>query len=65
MVAMAIQKGSYIEIYDKPGHRSCNVYVGDGVLQGYTSTCVNVKKGAYIESYDERGHRLSCTYVGY
>ena len=64
MIAMAIQKGRYIEIYDESGRHSCDVYVGDGVMQGYTSSRVNVKKGAYIESYDERGNHISDTYVG-
>lgn len=65
MIGSAIEKGSYVYIYDDNNHQKASIYIGsDGSLQGYTSTTVNIRKGSYIYTYDEAGHQKSSRYVG-
>lgn len=63
MIGLAMQKGSYVEVYDENGRRKSRFYIGNKVLQGFTSSIINVKDGSYLELYDENGKRRSRTYV--
>jgi gamma-glutamylcyclotransferase (GGCT)/AIG2-like uncharacterized protein YtfP len=58
-IANAVQKGSWIYVYDEKG-RKLTTISGD-VLHGFTSSTVSVKKGSWIYVYDEKGHKLSTT----
>ena len=63
-IGNAVQKGSWIYIYDEKGHQTGVVPIGGGKddgLKGYTSSTVNVRKGSWIYSYDEKGSQLSVT----
>ncbi len=63
-IANAVQKGSYVFVYDGKGHQLCSISAGSGKddgLKGYTSSTVSVKKGSYIYTYDEKGHQISST----
>jgi hypothetical protein len=55
-IANAIQKGSYIYIYDEKGRQLAYVSAGDG-LHGFTSGSVSVRRGSYIYMYDEKGRQ--------
>jgi hypothetical protein len=63
-IGNAVQRGSYIFIYDEKGSQTGSVPVGgkpeDG-LKGYTSSTVNVRHGGYIFSYNETGSQISST----
>lgn len=62
-IANAIQKGSFVYIYDEKGRQLACVGAGsqkgDG-LTGYTSSTVNIRKGSFIYSYDEKGRQTGC-----
>jgi hypothetical protein len=56
MIASAVQKGSYVYLYDERGSQLCSIYCdNDGSLQGYTASTVSIRKGSYVYVYDERG----------
>ena len=54
MIGSAMEKGSYICVYDENGHEIWSKS-GDR-LMGFTSTTVTIKKGSYLCTYDEHGH---------
>lgn len=59
-IGNAIQKGSFVYIYDERGRQLAMVSAGSGKtdgLAGYTSSTVNVRKGTFIYSYNEKGHQ--------
>ena len=65
-IGNAVQRGSFVYIYDEKGHQVTTVPAGNGPqdgLKGYTSSTVNVQRGAFIYSYDERGHQTHTTPV--
>ena len=65
MIASAVQKGSYVYLYDERGSQLCSIYCdNDGSLQGYTASTVSIRKGSYIYVYDERGSQKSSIYAG-
>jgi len=59
-IGNAVQRGTYIYVYDEKGQQLCTISAGDG-LTGYTSSRVNIKRGNYIYSYDEKGQQISVT----
>jgi len=63
-IGNAVQKGSFVYVYDEKGHQIATISAGsqprDG-LKGYTSTTVNVQRGSFIYTYDEKGHQISTT----
>ena len=59
-IGSAVQRGSYVYIYNEKGRQLGMVPAGDG-LQGYTGSGVSVRRGSYIYTYDERGRQLSMT----
>ena len=64
MIAMAAQRGSYVEVYDERGARLTSIYAGDGQLVGFTASVVTIHRGSYNEMYDENGRRINSVYVG-
>lgn len=56
MISTAIQRGSYVYVYDEDNHTLFSV---NGELYGFTSTTVSVQKGSYVYVYDERGRQIS------
>lgn len=56
-IANAVQKGSWIHVYDEKGHKLTTISGDD--LHGFTSATVSVKKGSWIHIYDEKGKKLS------
>ncbi len=63
MIGSAVQRGSYVEVYDDNGRRKSRFFIGNKTFQGFTSTTINIKDGSYLELYDEDGKRKSRTYV--
>ena len=64
MIAMAVQRGSYVEVYDERGYRLTSIYAGDAQLVGFTASVVTIHRGSYNEMYDEKGYRINSVYVG-
>ncbi|WP_083819178.1 hypothetical protein [Komagataeibacter oboediens] len=63
-IGNAVQKGSWVHIYNERGHQTATVGAGNGKgdgLTGYTSSTVNVKKGSWIHTYDEKGRQIGTT----
>ena len=60
-IGNAIEKRSYVYVYDEKGRQLASILIGsqpgDG-LKGYTSTTVNVQKGSYINTYNEHGTKI-------
>ena len=54
MISTAIQRGSYVYVYDEDNRTLFSV---NGELYGFTSTTVSVQRGSYV--YDERGRQIS------
>jgi hypothetical protein len=66
-IANAVQKGSYVYVYDEGGKELCSIFAGswkgDG-LHGFTGSAVSIRTGSYIYTYDENGRQLSSTFAG-
>lgn len=63
-IGNAVQRGSFVYVYDEKGRQLCTVSAGSGPndgLKGYTSSTVNVRRGAFIYTYDEKGRQKSTT----
>ena len=66
-IGNAIQRGSYVYIYDENNRQTGSVPAGSGPndgLKGYTSSQVNVQRGSYIYSHDERGRQIGSKPTG-
>ena len=59
-IGSAVQRGSFVYVYDEKGRQLASVPAGEG-LQGYTGSTVSVRRGAFIHTYDERGRQVSTT----
>lgn len=63
-IGNAVQRGSFVYIYDEKGRQIGSVPAGSGKddgLKGYTSSTVNVRRGSFIYTHDERGRQTSST----
>ena len=63
-IGNAVQKGSFVYIYDENGKQVGTVLAGSGKddgLKGYTGSRVNVRRGVFIYSYDEKGRQIATT----
>lgn len=61
-IASAVDRGSFIFVYNEQGQQIATIPSGDQPgdgLQGYTSTTVSVRRGAFVFIYDERGQQIS------
>ncbi len=66
-IGNAVQRGSWVYIYDEKGPQIASVPSGSGPkdgLKGYTSSTVNVRRGSWIYTYDEKGRQISVTPAG-
>lgn len=61
MISTAIQKGSYVYVYDEKNHQIASQH---GDLYGYTSSTFSIKKGNYVYTFDEKNHQISSKHVG-
>ena len=63
-IGNAIEKSSYVYVYDERGRRIASIPRGsqpaDG-LRGYTPATVIVQRGSYIYTYNERGVKIAST----
>lgn len=63
-IGNAVQKGSFVYVYDEKGRQLCTISAGGGPndgLTGYTSTTVNIRRGGFIFTYNEKGRQISST----
>lgn len=63
-IGNAVQRGSWIYIYDEKGRQIASISAGSGKddgLTGYTSSTVNVRRGSWIYTHDEKGRQISST----
>lgn len=63
-IGNAVQKGSFVYIYDERGRKLATISAGSGKndgLTGYTSSTVNIRKGNFIYTYNEKGRTISTT----
>jgi hypothetical protein len=63
-IGNAVQRGSFVYIYDEKGQQIGSVSAGSGKddgLKGYTSTTVNIRRGSFIYTHDEKGRQISST----
>jgi len=63
-IGNAVQRGSFVYVYDEKGRQLCSISAGSGPddgLKGYTSGTVNVRRGSFIYTYDEKGRQKSST----
>ncbi|QCP47889.1 hypothetical protein FAZ95_01030 [Trinickia violacea] len=63
-IGSAVQRGSFVYIYDEKGRQLRSLSAGNGPqygLKGYTSGTVNIRRGSFTFTYDERGRQKSST----
>lgn len=63
-IGNAVQRGSFIYVYDEKGHQIAMIAGGPGPNDGltsYTSSTVNVRRNAFIYTYKERGQQIGMT----
>lgn len=56
MISVAVQKGSFVYVYDEKNHQ---LFSKSGTLVGYTGSSVSVKSGSFVYTYDDRGRQIS------
>ncbi len=63
-IGNAVQRGSYVYVYDEKGKQLYAKPVGSGPndgLKGYTSGTVNIRHGSYVYTFNEKGTEKSST----
>ena len=63
-IATAVQRGSWVYVYDSNRRQLTTLFTGGGFrdgLMGYTSSTVSIRRGDWIYVYDPRGRQLSTT----
>lgn len=63
-IGNAVQRGSWVYVYDEKGRQTRSLSAGSGPsdgLTGYTSSTVSVRRGSWIYTYDEHGRQVSAT----
>lgn len=63
-IGNAVQRGSFVYVYDESGRQRAAVSAGTGPndgLKGYIANRVNVQRGSFINSYDEQGRQVGAT----
>ena len=60
-ITTAVQRGSFVYVYNEHGRVICSLPAGsapnDG-LKGYTGSSVSIQRGPFIYVYDENGHQM-------
>jgi hypothetical protein len=60
-IGNAVQRGSFVYVYNDANRQLCTIPAGNGAgdgLTGYTSSRVNIRRGSFIYSYDEKGRQV-------
>lgn len=63
-IGNAVQRGSFVHVYDGKGRQLTALPAGDGPgdgLKGYTGATVSVRRGAFVCTCDEKGRQTSAT----
>ena len=63
-IGNAVQRGSFVYIYDDKGRQTGSAPAGSGKndgLKGYTSSSVNIQRGPFIYMHDEKGRQIGST----
>lgn len=63
-IGNAVQRGSFVYIYDEKGRQIASAPAGSGPndgLKGYTSSSVNIQRGSFIYIYDQKGRQTGST----
>jgi hypothetical protein len=66
-IATAVQRGSFVYVYDEKGSQMFILSAGGGEkdgLAGYTSTTVSIRRGSFIYIYNEKGSQVSTVSAG-
>ena len=59
-IASAVERGSYVYVYDEKGKQLFSKPAGSGPddgLKGYTSGAVSIQIRGYLYTYDEHGRQ--------
>lgn len=63
-IGNAVQRGSFVYVYDENNRQIASIPAGSGKddgLKGYTGSTVNVRRGSFIYTYDEKGRQKGST----
>jgi len=63
-IGSAVQRGSFVYVYDEKGRQLTTLPAGSGPedgLKGYTGATVSIRRGSFIYTHDERGRQTSTT----
>lgn len=63
-IATAVQKGSFIYMYDEKGKQLGIAAAGSGKFVGYSATFVCVQKGSFVYTYNEKGSQIGTVSIG-
>jgi cytochrome oxidase Cu insertion factor (SCO1/SenC/PrrC family) len=55
-IANAVEKSSFVYLYNEKGNQIKAISLGGGKLVGFTATTVNIKRSGFIYMYDEKGN---------
>ncbi|MBO7053086.1 MAG: hypothetical protein J6W27_01505 [Alphaproteobacteria bacterium] len=53
-ISTAVQRGSWIYVYDENGSQTTTL---SGELHGFTGSTVSVRRDGWVYVYDEHGHQ--------
>ena len=62
-IASAVQRGSWVYVYNAKGSQLCVISAGDG-MTGYTGSSVSIKRGNFIYVFDAKGRQTSVIPAG-
>ena len=63
-IANAVQRGSFVYVYNEKNQQLCALSAGSGPndgLKGYTGSSVNIKRGGTIYTFNEKGTQTGAT----
>lgn len=55
-IAVALQRGAFIQALDSKGHLLLSIAAD--ALVGYTGTSLSVRKGAFVQTFNVRGQLI-------
>ena len=67
IIASAVERGSYIYVYNDKGSQIAAISGGSGPkdgLTGYTGSTVSVRRGSYVYVYNANGSQISAIPAG-
>lgn len=60
MISVAIQKGSYVYVYNE---KNVQLFTRPGDLYGFTSSTVAIRRDKYIYVFNEKGLQISVRHI--